>query len=255
MLLLIGVLLAYTSHRGTPTAPQGAVVSLVPYGALAEYGTPDGTSLCAHAVGVATQDGPGGTVGPDWQDAVVTANAVATELAGEPHTTGLVGQAGPDKGVVVQEGAQRAQLPLGPGEVVLQRNGALELVILPEQLTTGSLTRVPMQADWFAGPLQGGSAGLALALSAYDAFTVGNLCHHGPVAATGLLRNDGSVHPVEAVAEKSVLAEQAGMSMFIVPEGQGEQARSGLPNTTTMTVHEVSNVTEAITTVGGVLTR
>lgn len=237
---------AFALDNGEPDV-RGAVLSLAPYGALADYGTPDGISKCAHAVGVQVTEPGSGPVGPTWSEAVQKANAAAQELTENPMTTGLVGARGPAAGVIVQYGAGPAQLPVPAGEVVLLRSGKLSIEELPQELSTGRSIETPMQADWFPGPLIGGSAGLSLGLSAVDAFTPGPLCRDlGPIAATGFLNADGAVRPVDSVAQKAVLAERAGMQAFLVPSGQGEQAQELIGDDASMRIIEVGSLREAV---------
>ena len=243
--LAVGVVASAWQSRQVPQV-NGAVLSLTPFGALADYGDGSGTSACAHAIGVqVTQGHSGGTAGT-WEQSEQAANAAARQLTGNPTTKGLSGPRGISDDVIVQAGAQAAKLPVPAGEVVLLRDGSLRIEVMPEDLTVGEATDVPMTAGWFPGPLEGDSAGLALALSAVDAFSEGNLCAGGPMAATGTISPDGKVGSVASVREKAILAKRAGMRILVVPMGQGKDAEDAIRDGAAMTVVEAGTLADAV---------
>jgi PDZ domain-containing protein len=94
----------------------------------------------------------------------------------------------------------------------------------------------------------GPSAGLAFTLGLVDLLTEGDLTGGSVVAATGVIRPDGTVGPIGGVAQKAAAARRAGVDIFLVPAelepADIERARS-LAGTGTDVV-AVANLREAI---------
>lgn len=80
---------------------------------------------------------------------------------------------------------------------------------------------VQIASDRIGGP----SAGLAFTLEVLDVLTEGELTGGRKVAATGTMELDGTVGQVGGVAQKAVAVTEAGVELFLVPEGELEEAR------------------------------
>jgi PDZ domain-containing protein len=76
-----------------------------------------------------------------------------------------------------------------------------------------------------SGDVGGPSAGLMWALGLYDLLTPGDLTDGRMIAGTGEIGLDGTVYPIGGIGEKIVAAEDAGASLFLVPEGNLQEAR------------------------------
>ncbi len=72
----------------------------------------------------------------------------------------------------------------------------------------------------------GPSAGLAMALTLIDQLSRGSLTGHHVVAATGTIDVHGAVGDVGGVAEKTVAAQRAGATYFLVPQIEVATARA-----------------------------
>ncbi len=71
----------------------------------------------------------------------------------------------------------------------------------------------------------GPSAGLAMTLAIIDRLSAGSLTGHRSIAATGTIDDLGNVGDVGGVAEKTIAVENAGASVFIVPQVEVATAR------------------------------
>lgn len=137
---------------------------------------------------------------------------------------------------------------LGPGDLVqvgVVRSGQLvqvqvRLVPAPqgaEEMMLGVLVRsalprlalaFPVQVD--AAGISGPSGGLAMALAIYHAIGSGDDPLGGRVvAASGFLRQDGSVGPVGLIALKAQAAAKAGATLLLVAPADAEEARRAAP--------------------------
>jgi PDZ domain-containing protein len=82
-------------------------------------------------------------------------------------------------------------------------------VTRPEQL--------PVKVTFHLPDVNGSSAGLMFALQIYRVLTGTDITAAGPVAGTGVLAPDGTVHAVEGAREKIRAAVRAGAAVFLVP--------------------------------------
>lgn len=83
---------------------------------------------------------------------------------------------------------------------------------------------LPVDISIDAGPIGGPSAGLAFALGIVD--ELGRDVDRGRrVVVTGELGLDGRVAPIGGVKQKAIGAKQAGADVFVVPEGNADEAR------------------------------
>ncbi len=95
----------------------------------------------------------------------------------------------------------------------------------------------------------GPSAGLAFTLGLLDELTDGDLMGRGRVAATGTINEKGQVGAIGALVQKAVAARDAGVTLFLVPEGQGgdEVARAREAVGSAMTITQVATLDQALT--------
>jgi len=82
--------------------------------------------------------------------------------------------------------------------------------------------RLPFDVQISTTDIGGPSAGLSFTLSLLDELTEGNLMGKGRVAATGTIRQDGSVGAIGALVQKAVAVRESGISLFLVPSEQSD---------------------------------
>ena len=102
----------------------------------------------------------------------------------------------------------------------------------------------------------GPSAGLAFTLSLLDELTEGDLMGNGRVAATGTIRQDGSVGAIGALEQKAIAVKRSGVSLFLVPSEQSDEEiakarRAAGPGVTIVTVSNLDEALEALRANGG----
>lgn len=105
--------------------------------------------------------------------------------------------------------------------------------------------RLPFDVDIDAGEIGGPSAGLVFALSIYDLLEPSDLTGGRRIAGTGVIRADGTVEAVGAVAQKTKGAIAARASVFVVPKGEVAEAKKAADGTS-LQVIGVSSLAEAI---------
>ena len=84
----------------------------------------------------------------------------------------------------------------------------------------------PFDVSIASGGIGGPSAGLMWALGLYDLLTPVDLTGGRTVAGTGEIALDGTVIPISGIGEKLEAAADAGASVFLVPEGNMDAART-----------------------------
>jgi PDZ domain-containing protein len=94
-------------------------------------------------------------------------------------------------------------------------------------LTTRNLViDLPFDVSFTERPdLAGPSTGLPYAFAVADLLDEANLAAGRTIAATGTIGADGRVGPVGGVDPKARAADDADADLFVVPEGEAEQAR------------------------------
>jgi len=90
----------------------------------------------------------------------------------------------------------------------------------------------------------GPSAGLAMTLGVIDALSGGQLTGGHTVAATGTMDALGDVGDVGGVAQKTVAVENAGATIFLVPPGEYNDAKS--KQKPGLAIYKVSTLDEAL---------
>jgi Lon-like protease len=109
---------------------------------------------------------------------------------------------------------------------------------------TGVEFDFPVEVSVETGEVGGPSAGLAFTLSILDELTPGELTGGHDVAITGEILVDGTVKPVGGVRQKAAAARRDGVELFLVPDGEGADARARAGDD--MEVVEVSSLDEAL---------
>lgn len=123
--------------------------------------------------------------------------------------------------LVVERGGERVAL-----EAELANDGTggpLLGVLLSDEVS------LPFEIGIDSGNVVGSSAGLAYALALIDYLTPGDLTGGAIVGVTGQLEPDGSVVAIGGAAQKAVTVGRAGASVFLVPDGNAEAARTTAP--------------------------
>ncbi len=132
--------------------------------------------------------------------------------------------------------AVQAHSPDEEIKLVVRRDGAARSVAvkLGEQDGKGLLGIVaetvgtwdfPVDVRIDTNRVSGPSAGLAFTLSIIDDLSPKNLTGGRRIAVTGSIEPDGTVGPVGGVAQKAIVARDAGAEMMIVPNGEARAAR------------------------------
>ncbi|MGE0297210.1 MAG: PDZ domain-containing protein [Dehalococcoidia bacterium] len=80
------------------------------------------------------------------------------------------------------------------------------------------------------GDVGGPSAGLMFALAIVDKLTPGDLTGGRFVAGTGTIDSAGTVGEIEGIRFKMLAAREAGATVFLVPDGNCEEARGEAPD-------------------------
>jgi PDZ domain-containing protein len=111
----------------------------------------------------------------------------------------------------------------------------------------------PFDIDISSGDVGGPSAGLMYALGLYDLLTAGDLTDGRVVAGTGTMALDGSVGPIGGIGDKIVAARRAGGEIFLVPEGNLDEAESA--DAGEMELVAVESFDEALEALGAELPR
>ena len=108
--------------------------------------------------------------------------------------------------------------------------------------------RLPFDVQISTTDIGGPSAGLAFTLSLLDELTSGNLMGNGRVAATGTIRQDGTVGGIGALVQKAVAVRESGVTLFLVPSEQSdaEIAQAQKAAGKSVRIVAVSDVDEAL---------
>jgi PDZ domain-containing protein len=98
--------------------------------------------------------------------------------------------------------------------------GVMGVEVVPQVLTYD----FPVDVQIDTGDVGGPSAGLAFTLAIIDDLTPGDLTGGHEVAVTGTISGDGTVGPVGGTGQKAAAVRDAGMSLFLVPTADYEDA-------------------------------
>lgn len=178
-------------------------------------------------------------------DATPSGAQVETVIPGTP----AAGSLGPGDVIVEANGVKietpddlrTAMKDVEPGDEVrlsYRRNGKVEEVTLgtqaadddPSRPVIGVIVRqaasidLPIDISINAGSVGGPSAGLAFALDIVNELGT-DVAQGRRIVATGELALDGAVGAIGGVKQKTIGAKDAGADLFVVPEGNAEEAR------------------------------
>jgi PDZ domain-containing protein len=105
----------------------------------------------------------------------------------------------------------------------------------------------PLDVEIDAGAIGGPSAGLAFALDIVD--ELGDDLDGGrTVVATGALALDGTVLPIGGAKQKAIGAREAGADIFLVPDGNYEEARDAVDDLRVVPVSTFDEALSVLTT-------
>lgn len=110
---------------------------------------------------------------------------------------------------------------------------------------------LPIDVDIDTDRVGGPSAGLAFTLSVIDVLTPGELTGGTKVATTGTIDIEGNVGRVGGVKQKTVAAREAGIDIFLVPDGEGEEAMEFAGDMIVEEIATLDDALEALDRVGG----
>lgn len=102
---------------------------------------------------------------------------------------------------------------------------------------------LPIDVGFTTDNIGGPSAGLAFSLSVLDVLTEGDLTGGADIVVTGAIDRFGNVGNVGGVHQKAFAAQDAGAEIFIVPDGNFDEASAAVPD---LRVASVSTLTEAL---------
>jgi Lon-like protease len=140
--------------------------------------------------------------------------------------------------LTVQRGDERVQVTSGTRAAPDDPDRAVMGVQVQDALDF----EFPVDIEIDAGNIGGPSAGLAFALDIMD--ELGDDIDRGrKIVATGELTLDGEVLPIGGVKQKAIGAREAGADIFLVPDGNFEEARKA---TDDLEIVPVSNIQEAL---------
>lgn len=106
---------------------------------------------------------------------------------------------------------------------------------------------LPVPVDVESGRIGGPSAGLMIAVTVYDKVDAEvDLAAGRTVAGTGSVDRDGTVGPIGGIRQKVIAADRRDVDVFLAPEMQFKQARSGLAPGSTMRVLSVGSFDDAV---------
>ena len=145
---------------------------------------------------------------------------------------------GQDVELTVQRGDERVQVTSGTQAAPDDPDRAVMGVQVQDALDF----EFPVDIEIDAGNIGGPSAGLAFALDIMD--ELGDDIDRGrKIVATGELTLDGEVLPIGGVKQKAIGAREAGADIFLVPDGNFEDAKKA---TDDLEIIPVSNIEEAL---------
>ena len=145
---------------------------------------------------------------------------------------------GDDVEITVERDGKRVELTVGTRALEGDANRA----VVGVQVQDADEFEFPVDIKINAGGIGGPSAGLAFALDIVD--ELGDDIDRGrTIVATGELALDGSVHPIGGVKQKAIGAKNAGADIFLVPDGNYEDAKNAVEG---LRVIPVSTVDEAL---------
>jgi PDZ domain-containing protein len=180
---------------------------------------------------------------------VLHAGDVIVGLDGQPVTSndalvGIVGRhkVGDELAIVFRRGAAQKQ-----GTVRLVASTDPERKSAPV-IGVSVMTKftMPRAVHLNAGNIGGPSAGLIFSLSIVDRLEPEDLTRGYTIAGTGTIDGNGTVGPIDGVAQKVEAAERIHAKYFLAPRGNGDAAQARKAVDTDMKVIEVGTLHEAV---------
>ncbi|MGH3042179.1 MAG: YlbL family protein [Gaiellaceae bacterium] len=160
-------------------------------------------------------------------DGVLQVGDVIVEAAGEEvETTDDLRRAfdgvepGERMSIVVERDGRRVSRTVGTHAAADDP----ERAVMGVQVQNAEDFDFPLDIEIDAGGIGGPSAGLAFALDIVDELGE-DIARGRTIVATGELALDGSVLPIGGVEQKAIGAREAGADIFLVPDGNFEDAR------------------------------
>ncbi len=102
---------------------------------------------------------------------------------------------------------------------------------------------LPLDVSFTTDNIGGPSAGLAFSLSVLDVLTEGDLTGGANIVVTGAIDRFGNVTSIGGAHQKAFAAQDVGADVFIVPDGNLEEAQAAVPE---LRIESVSSLTEAL---------
>lgn len=130
-----------------------------------------------------------------------------------------------------------------------------ELVITPKKLEenwvigamVGYTYDFPVDIQLQLGDVGGPSGGLMFSLGILDALSEGSMAGNLHVSGTGTIAASGEVGPIGGVGLKMIAAKNSGADLFLVPQGNCEEAIGQIPEgLSVVTVRDLSEALGAI---------
>ncbi len=148
--------------------------------------------------------------GAPTTDAASVAKAMEGKKRGDTVTVGVLRPEGP------------AQVPV----VLDEKDGKARLGIVVGQVPADPKVKVGFGVEKVGGP----SAGLMLTLGIIDMVQPGDITGGKIVAGTGEIAADGAVGPIGGISHKLKGAKRDGASVFLVPSGNCQEAKTSPPD-------------------------
>ena len=153
----------------------------------------------------------------------------------------------------------KSQIQLSEGQPmiieVIRDSQPLSLEIAPEKRETdwvigamvGYTYDFPVDIQLQLGDVGGPSGGLMFSLGILDTLSEGSMAAGYHVSGTGTINAAGEVGPIGGVGLKMIAAKNSGADLFLVPEGNCEEAIGQIPEgLSVVTVRDLSEALEAI---------
>ena len=138
---------------------------------------------------------------------------------------------------------------------VIRDGQPLSLEITPEKRDTdwvigamvGYTYDFPVDIQLQLGDVGGPSGGLMFPLGILDTLSEGSMAADGHVSGTGTINAAGEVGPIGGVGLKMIAAKNSGADLFLVPQGNCEEAIGQIPaGLSVVTVRDLSEALDAI---------
>ena len=145
--------------------------------------------------------------------------------------------------LTIRRGGRTRELEITPRPVP----GVSDEPVIGIQVSTLNATvDLPVPVDVDSGQIGGLSAGLMIALTVFDKIDPVDLADGRRIAGTGTIGFDGEIGPIGGIEQKVVAAHREQVDVFLVPDEQLVEARSGLPEDSAMEVMGVGTFDEAL---------